>query len=264
MRVKARYWAVAIGLSVGVHVAVFANSNRASQSAMPASAGAPAAIWGIAATQMVESVEPVENVPEPIQPQEQTEVREVDQRIEMKESKELAALPQALSETAPSVISESPVEEEIPTEILEPVQETKALEPKPEKEPKKKKKKKSKVKKRTASRGGPIGQRAGNLGRSSNSGAGRASTANYSSRVLAHLRRHKRHPGGRASGTVRMVFVLGSNGSLRSVRISGRSGNASLDSAALAMVRRASPFPSFPAGIGKSSMTFSVPVRFSR
>lgn len=263
MRVRARYWAIAIALSAGAHVAVFVNSNQAQQSAMPASAGTPAAIWGIAATQMVESVEPVENVPEPVKPPEQLEVEELKERMEVKEPREMAALPQAISETAPGVITESPVEEEVPTEILEPVQETKEIEPKPEKD-KKKKTKNRKEKKRTASRGGPIGQRAGNLGRSSSSGAGRASAANYSSRVLSHLRRYKRHPGGRASGTVRMVFVLGSNGAVRSVRIAGRSGNSSLDSAALAMVRRASPFPSFPAGIGKSSMTFSVPVRFSR
>ena len=263
MRVKARYWAVAIALSAGAHVAVFVNSNQAQQSAMPASAGAPAAIWGIAATQMVESVEPVENLPEPVKPPEQIEVEELKERMEVKEPTEMAALPEAISETAPSVITESPVEEEVPTEVLEPVQETREIEPEPEKD-KKKKTKKRKEKKRTASRGGPIGQRAGNLGRSSSSGAGRASAANYSSRVLSHLRRYKRHPGGRASGTVRMVFVLGSNGAVRSVRIAGRSGNSSLDSAAVAMVRRASPFPSFPAGIGKSSMTFSVPVRFSR
>jgi protein TonB len=61
-----------------------------------------------------------------------------------------------------------------------------------------------------------------------------------------------------------MTFVLGSNGAVRSARIIARSGHAALDTAALAMVRRAAPFPAFPAGVGKSTMTFSVPVKFAR
>jgi TonB family protein len=35
-----------------------------------------------------------------------------------------------------------------------------------------------------------------------------------------------------------------------------------LDHAALSMVHRASPFPPFPSGIGRSSMAFAAPVRF--
>lgn len=40
------------------------------------------------------------------------------------------------------------------------------------------------------------------------------------------------------------------------------SGAAVLDQAALSMVRRASPFPPFPPGLGRSKMVFAAPVRF--
>ena len=40
------------------------------------------------------------------------------------------------------------------------------------------------------------------------------------------------------------------------------SGAAILDEAALSMVRRASPFPPFPPGFGRSRMDFAAPIRF--
>lgn len=259
MKLTAHHWAIAIGLSAGIHLAFFASGESAQTISAENSAGSPDAVWGVAASAALsESVEAVE---EPsIEPKPVEETLEPKKPMEVAELKAPEATLQALSDIAPSIIPEAELSEEIPVEILEPVREKAVKKPKPKK---KKKKAKKKAKKKTASLGGPVGRASGNSGRSSNSSSGSASSANYSSRVLSHLRRHKRYPGGGSRGTVRMVFVLGSNGSVRSVRISGRSGSSSLDNAALAMVRRASPFPSFPSGIGKSSLTFSVPVRFS-
>ena len=243
MKRKAHHWAIAVVLSAGAHVAIFASGESAQIPSSERSAGAPAAIWGMSAASITEVAEPVEN--EPVEPK---PLEEPDEPEKLTELKEPEALPEALSDAAPSVVNEAKVAEERPVEVLEPV--------------KKKKKTKPKKKKKVTNVGGPVGQAAGNAGRTSSSSSG-ASVSNYSSRVLSHLRRYKRHPGGRARGTVRMVFVLGSNGSVRSARITGSSGNSALNSAALAMVRRAAPFPSFPSGIGKSTLTFSVPVRFS-
>lgn len=244
MKLKAHHWAIAVALSTGAHITLFASGDNTQLPSSERSAGAPAAVWGMSAASITEVAEPVDH--------EQVEPKLPEERVEpekLTELKDPEALPEALSDVAPSVVNEAKVEKERTVEVLEPVKEKKKPKPK-------------KKKKKVANVGGPVGQAAGNAGRTSSSSNG-ASVSNYSSRVLSHLRRYKRHPGGRARGTVRMVFVLGSNGSVRSARITGSSGNSALNSAALAMVRRAAPFPSFPSGIGKSTLTFSVPVRFS-
>lgn len=243
MSLKPQHWAIAISLSAAAHLAMFVSSRSAQSPASERSAGTPAAVWGVSANALMQEAEPVE---EPqVQPKPMEEVEKPEQVAELKEPD---ALPEAISEQATTSVPSAEVEETRPVETIKPIE--KEAKPKP------------KPKKKRASLGGPVGRAAGNSGQTRSSSSG-ASLSNYYGRVLSHLRRHKRHPGGRVRGTVRMVFVVGSNGSLRSVKVTGRSGSSALDSAALAMVRRASPFPSFPAGVGKSSLTFSVPVKFS-
>jgi protein TonB len=58
-----------------------------------------------------------------------------------------------------------------------------------------------------------------------------------------------------------VTFTVGSSGALVGVALTGGSGAAILDREALAMVRRASPFPPIPAGLG-SKMTVRAPIRF--
>lgn len=243
MKLKARHWAIAITLSASAHVVLFASAETAHAPSSERSAGAPAAVWGMSASSMTDVAEPVEH--EPVEPKPLEDPGELEKLTELKEPE---ARPEALSDVTPNVVDEAKIQEERPVEVLEPVR--------------KKNRPKPKEKKRVTSVGGPVGRAAGNAGRTSSSSSG-ASVSNYSSRVLSHLRRYKRHPGGRARGTVRMVFVLGPNGSVRSAKITGGSGSPALNKAALAMVRRAAPFPSFPSGIGKPSLTFSVPVRFA-
>jgi len=113
--------------------------------------------------------------------------------------------------------------------------------------------------------GGPVGQAAGNRGQAQ-SAASSAAYNSFAGRIAAHLRRYKRYPDDadrrRTRGTVRLVFTLSRDGGLRSVRLAGSSGHTTLDRAAIAMVRRAAPFPAFPPKLPRSTLTFTVPVRF--
>ena len=71
-----------------------------------------------------------------------------------------------------------------------------------------------------------------------------SSGTTYDARVWASLARHKPRVG--QSGSTMVSFVVGPNGGLRSLRVSGSSGNPRLDQLALATVRNAAPFPPVP------------------
>lgn len=88
--------------------------------------------------------------------------------------------------------------------------------------------------------------------------------ANWRSRLMAHLNRHKRYPGGEnGSGKARVAFSIDRSGRVLSARLAGSSGNPSFDAEAVAMVRRASPVPPPPPEVGGGTITFTVPVLFS-
>lgn len=92
----------------------------------------------------------------------------------------------------------------------------------------------------------------------------RQQAATYAAIVAAHLRRHHTYPrdalAGSTSGTVRVRFSLTREGNVTSAAVSQASGSSALNSAALATVRRASPFPRPPAIL--TQLTFIVPLRF--
>ena len=67
----------------------------------------------------------------------------------------------------------------------------------------------------------------------------------YAASVWSGLARHKLNSNRRGSTTV--SFAIGATGRLRSVRVVRSSGNAKVDRAAIATVRRAAPFPKPPA-----------------
>ncbi|HRN87109.1 TonB family protein [Hyphomicrobium sp.] len=90
------------------------------------------------------------------------------------------------------------------------------------------------------------------------------SAATWRGRLVAHLNRHKRHPGGGARGTASISFTINRSGAVTGVRLTGSSGNAALDRAAVALARRASPVPAPPASVGGGSVTVNVPIRFTR
>lgn len=88
--------------------------------------------------------------------------------------------------------------------------------------------------------------------------------ASYAATVAAHLRRFHQYPREElargTSGTVRIRFNLTRGGHLAGAAVAQGSPSPALNSAALAAVRRASPFPQPPAAI--SDLTFVVPLRF--
>ena len=87
------------------------------------------------------------------------------------------------------------------------------------------------------------------------------SPATWRGALVAHLNRHKRHPGG-ARGTARVAFTINRAGSVVSVRLVGSSGNSRLDQEAASLVRRASPLPRPPANVGGQQISLTVPVHF--
>ncbi len=142
--------------------------------------------------------------------------------------------------------------------------------------PKRAEKKKEAPRRKTASRGnagqtgskarGRRAQQAGDGGRRRGV-SGKADMSNYLGKVVSRLQRQKRYPSDarrkRIEGTAVVAFVISPNGSVGGIRLRKSAGNPALDKAALAMVRRAAPFPPFPKNSGRNRMPISVPVRFA-
>ncbi len=121
---------------------------------------------------------------------------------------------------------------------------------------------------RTTANGQVAGAR--RAGRSSQTSAKRsarqanpASASAYRGLVAARLARNK--PAGHlaelGSGTAIVSFSIAASGAATGIRLAKSAGHAALDRAALATVRRSSPFPPPPRGAGRA---FRVPVHFSR
>ena len=95
-------------------------------------------------------------------------------------------------------------------------------------------------------------------------GATASAVATYNQRVRAHLMRFHQYPAGaNQPGVARLSFTISRSGQVLGSRLAGSSGVAALDAQAVAMVRRASPFPAFPPEITQGSMGFNVPVAFT-
>ena len=93
-----------------------------------------------------------------------------------------------------------------------------------------------------------------------------ASSNTYNALVFGHLQRFKRYPRAAqgASGTVMVRFVLDRAGRVTDTVVTKSSGNRVLDEEALDTLRRASPFPPFPAAKPGSEDSYIAPVNFSR
>lgn len=96
------------------------------------------------------------------------------------------------------------------------------------------------------------------------SAAGNAAVTNYPGKVAAKLRRAMRSLSrstiSKARRDVRVSFTVSASGGLNGVGIASSSGSPELDQAALAIVRRAAPFPPIPADAGRSSWSFTLPL----
>ena len=86
----------------------------------------------------------------------------------------------------------------------------------------------------------------------------------YLARVAGHLKHFIRYPmeARGASGTVLVRFELNREGEVIGSEVKKSSGSSVLDRAALATLRRASPFPSFPAAKPEAHDSYLVPVEF--
>jgi protein TonB len=93
-----------------------------------------------------------------------------------------------------------------------------------------------------------------------------ASANAYNALVFGHLQRFKRYPAAAkgASGTATVRFELNRAGDVIDSELSKSSGNAALDREALDLLRRASPFPPFPALKPGMRDTYLAPVSFAR
>jgi len=94
--------------------------------------------------------------------------------------------------------------------------------------------------------------------------AGNAAVSNYPGKVAARLRRASRgisgSARGRARSDVRVSFTVTASGGLAGLSIASSSGSPELDKTALAIVRRAAPFPPIPPEAGRSSWAFTLPL----
>jgi protein TonB len=99
--------------------------------------------------------------------------------------------------------------------------------------------------------------------------APRPSTAvpTWKSEIVALLERNKRYPheahARREHGVVQVAFTLDRTGQLRASRVLRSSGAAVLDEEALALLRRAQPFPPPPAEMAGNTVDLIVPIRFN-
>lgn len=91
------------------------------------------------------------------------------------------------------------------------------------------------------------------------------SPARWQSRVNAHLNRYKRYPSGaRGVGIATVNFTINPGGDVIAVSLARSSGDPAFDTAAIELVRSASPVPAPPPDIAKSRMNLVVPIRYSR
>ena len=86
--------------------------------------------------------------------------------------------------------------------------------------------------------------------------SGNAAASNYPGLVMRKISRVPRPRAG-SRGTAVVGFSVTGGGGLASVHLTGSSGSAQLDRAALQMIRRAAPFPAPPAG-AQRSFTISI------
>jgi protein TonB len=93
-----------------------------------------------------------------------------------------------------------------------------------------------------------------------------AASKRYGELVFGHLQKFKRYPTAAhgAFGTVEVRFALNRSGEVISSEVTKSSGNGVLDREALDILRRASPFPAFPAAKPGTEDSYIAPVAFQR
>ena len=95
--------------------------------------------------------------------------------------------------------------------------------------------------------------------------AGNAAASAYRAKVAAQLKRKRFYPSAarrdRLTGSATVSFTLNAAGKVTAARVVRSSGERILDEAAIEMVRRASPYPPIPPGLG-ATITIQAPIAF--
>lgn len=255
---RGRWWEAAIALSIIIHVVFFAALWERNNSDLERALGAAAAASNDGTAVVLVEVIVDTALPSAQKPVEATEPDEnkvtkpaaETQENSKKEDKTEAAPPQKSEDAA------------------EAVPEAKDS-PKPSKEKREQKKKETSQASRTAAASPSQAAASRSHGRAGAGGrlesGGSADISSYKSKVFAHLQRFKSYPSGASRAGLHAAtvhFVISANGSVTSASLGQSSGSPAFDQAALSMVRRASPFPPIPAGLGRSSLPFNAPIRF--
>lgn len=112
---------------------------------------------------------------------------------------------------------------------------------------------------------GARGSRAETSAPSLSDSARRSIVASWGAEIRARIEARKVHPAGlRATGRPVVRITVARDGQLQSVSIARSSRVASLDEAALRAVRRAGRFPAAPGGLDLASVSFDLPISFTR
>lgn len=225
----------------------------------------------------VETMEPVEET-ETVQPEQERAVEaptETAQEVQPEPEAEQPAAedvqPEPVeTETAEAEPDEPEMVEEETVEAVTPEVAIPLPQPRPERqveekpEPPKKKpvRRKAEVAKRKETAEPPPKRRATPPASqaSAASSAPKIDPSRWNSAVRAAIARRASAVRG-MRGTVRVSFVVSASGVIVSASVSGSSGNARLDRAALSMVRSAR-VPAPPAGLGGSRHAFAIPLSF--
>jgi protein TonB len=93
-----------------------------------------------------------------------------------------------------------------------------------------------------------------------------AASSAYNALIVGHLDKYKRYPAAahNAVGKATVRFTLNREGKVVDVEITKSSGNTVLDQEAIAIVRRADPFPKFPAAKPQAQDVWASPMTFDR
>ncbi|OQM77521.1 energy transducer TonB family protein [Manganibacter manganicus] len=98
----------------------------------------------------------------------------------------------------------------------------------------------------------------------SRSGIGNAAVSNYPGKIAAKLRRAARNISRaarrQADSNAQVSFVVRSDGDVSSVRLVRSSGSPDLDKTAVAIIRRAAPFPPIPPEADRATWAFTLPI----
>ncbi|RZJ88081.1 MAG: energy transducer TonB, partial [Brevundimonas sp.] len=95
---------------------------------------------------------------------------------------------------------------------------------------------------------------------SNSASAPRVSPASWQRQAVSHFRKFRRQVSVRTRGVARVAVTIDRGGRVLSARLASSSGNAEFDDEAVALVRRASPIPAPPDGVGGKTLSLTVPV----